>query len=293
LQQRPQKLADTFTVAVAQTAPHLGDVEGNLLGIEQAVSAARAKGARLVLLPELALTGYALQDAVAAVALRADSPRLAEIATLSQGCALVLGFVEEGGRGTFHNSALIAVDGRIVAIHRKRHLPTYALFDEGRFFKPGRGITLFDLNGWRLGILICEEAWYPQTVHEVADAGAEALLVLANGPGRGVLAGERWQTQDAWRELVRFYARLYLVPVFLANRTGVEEGLFFGGCSAVVEAGGRVAAEGPLFDEALLFGELSRAALRRARMRSPGRPVEPPPAFDTLLFPPAAEHAHR
>jgi NAD+ synthase (glutamine-hydrolysing) len=212
---------------------------------------------------------------VADVALRADSPRLAEIAALSRECAFALGFVEEGELGTFHNSALVAAGGRILAIHRKRHLPTYALFDEGRFFRPGRGITLVDLHGWKLGLLICEEAWYPQTVHDVAQAGAEALLVLANGPGRGVLAGERWQTQ------------------FLANRTGVEEGLFFGGCSAVVEPGGRVAAEGPLFDETILYGELSRAGLRRARMRNPGRPVEPPPAFDTLLFPPAAEHARR
>ncbi len=281
-----------LTVAVAQTAPRLGDVAGNLQVIERALSAAAAKGAGLTLFPELALTGYALQDAVAAVALSADSPRLAEIAALGRQGAFVLGFVEEGERGTFHNSALVAVDGRVVAIHRKRHLPTYALFDEGRFFKPGHGITLFDLDGWKLGLLICEEAWYPQTVHEVAQAGAEALLVLANGPGRGVGGGARWQTQDAWRELVRYYARVYVVPVFLANRTGVEEGLFFGGCSAVVEPGGRVAAEGPLFDETILYGELSRPALRRARMRSPGRPVEPPPLFDTLLFPPAAEHAH-
>ncbi len=280
-------------VAVAQTAPALGDVSGNLRAIERVLAQARAEGAELALFPELALTGYALQDAVADVALHADSPRLAEIAALSRDCPLVLGFVEEGERGTFHNSALVAAGGRILAIHRKRHLPTYALFDEGRFFRPGRGITLVDLHGWKLGLLICEEAWYPQTVHDVAQAGAEALLVLANGPGRGVLASERWQTQDAWRELVRYYARIYVVPVFLANRTGVEEGLFFGGCSAIVEPGGRVAAEGPLFDETVLYGELSRAGLRRARMRNPGRPVEPPPAFDTLLFPPAAEHARR
>jgi predicted amidohydrolase len=284
---------DKLTVAVAQTAPALGDVSGNLRAIERVLAEARAAGAELALFPELALTGYALQDAVADVALRADSPRLAEIAALSRECAFALGFVEEGELGTFHNSALVGAGGRILAIHRKRHLPTYALFDEGRFFRPGRGITLVDLHGWKLGLLICEEAWYPQTVHDVAQAGAEALLVLANGPGRGVLAGERWQTQDAWRELVRYYARIYVVPVFLANRTGVEEGLFFGGCSAVVEPGGRVAAEGPLFDETILYGELSRAGLRRARMRNPGRPVEPLPAFDTLLFPPAAEHARR
>jgi predicted amidohydrolase len=284
---------NSLTVAVAQTAPRLGDVAANLQAIEGVLAATAGRGARLTVFPELALTGYALQDAVADVALSAAGPRLARIAALSRTGAFALGFVEEGEPGTFHNSALVAVDGRLAAVHRKRHLPTYALFDEGRFFKAGHGITLFDLDGWKLGLLICEEAWYPQTVHEVVEAGADALLVLVNGPGRGVTAGPRWQTQDAWRELVCFYARTYLVPVFLVNRTGVEEGLFFGGCSAVVEAGGRVAAEAPLFDEAILYGELSRPALRRARMRSPGRPVEPLPAFDTLLFPPAAAHANR
>ena len=283
----------SLSVAVAQTAPRLGDVRGNLRAIEEVLATAAARGARLTLFPELALTGYALQDGVADVAIAPDAPALLEIAARSRESAFVLGFVEEGESGTFHNSALVAVDGRPVAVHRKRHLPTYALFDEGRFFKPGRGITVVDLEGWRLGVLICEEAWYPQTVHEVVDAGADALLVLSNGPGRGVTGGPRWLTQDAWRELVRFYARTYLVPVFLANRTGVEEGLFFGGSSVVVEAGGRVSEEAPLFAEAILYGELSRPALRRARMRSPGRPTDPPPAFDRLLFPPAADHAFR
>jgi predicted amidohydrolase len=280
-------------VAIAQTAPRLGDIAHNSVEIERTLGAARSRGARLVLFPELGLTGYCLQDAVAAVGLRRDDPQLEDLAALSRDVAFVLGFVEEGESGTFHNSALIAVDGHVAAVHRKRHLPTYALFDERRFFKPGHANTLFELDGWRLGVLICEEAWYPQTVHEVVEAGADALLILANGPGRGVLAGERWQTQQAWTDLVRYYARTYVVPAFLANRTGIEEGLFFGGSSVVVEPGGRVAAEAPLFDEALLFGELSRAALRRARMRSPGRPVEPLPSIDPLLFPPMAEHARR
>lgn len=286
---------DPITVAVAQTAPRLGAIAENLRRIEQLAMEASAAGARLVLYPELALTGYSLQDAVAAVALRASSPKLREVAALSgRGKAdvtLVLGFVEEGENGAFYNSALVARSGSVAAVHRKRHLPTYALFDEGRFFKPGSEVTLFELDGWRLGVLICEETWYPQTVHEVAVRGAEALLVLSNGPGRGIQGGDRWQTQDAWLDLVKHYARTYAVPVFLANRTGVEEGLIFGGCSVVVSPAGRVASEAPLFDEALLTGELSRAALRRARMRNLGRPVEPPPAFDPLLFPPARAFA--
>lgn len=220
-----------------------------------------------------------------------DGPELSEVVRASRATAILTGFVEEGRDGTFYNAALVAIGGRIAAVHRKRHLPTYGLFDEGRFFKPGTSLTVVEWAGWRLGILICEEVWYPQTVRELTGAGAEAVLVLANGPGRGVAGGRRWQTQDAWLDLLCFYARTYALPILFANRTGVEEGLFFGGCSVVIDPSGRVAAEAPLFDVALLTGELSRAALRRARMRNLGRPFEPPPAFDPLLFPPAADHA--
>jgi predicted amidohydrolase len=282
---------DPLPVAVVQTAPRLGALARNLAEIRRAVDEARASGARLAVFPELALTGYQLQDAVAAVALRADGERLAEVAALSGDVALVLGFVEEGTQGGFFNAALVAVDGRVAAVHRKRHLPTYGLFDEGRFFLPGEGPTTFDLEGWRLGVLICEEAWHPETVHGLVTGGAEALLILANGPGRGVQGGPRWQTQDAWLELVRYYARTYAVPALLANRTGVEEGLFFGGCSAIVQPSGRVAAEAPLFDPALLAGALSRGALRRARLRHQGRPVGAPPGIDPLFLPPAAGDA--
>lgn len=278
-----------LTVAIAQTAPRLGVVSWNLGEIERMAESARGGGARLVVYPELALTGYAVQDAVSTVALGRSDPRLRAIADMSRGLALVVGFVEEGPNGSFYNAAAIVRDGDIVTIHRKRHLPTYALFDEGRFFEPGAEATLFDVDGWRLGVLICEEAWYPATVDELVMAGAEGLVIAAAGPGRGIERGPRWRTQESWLDLVRHYARVYALPVLLANRTGVEEGLFFGGCSALIEPDGTVACQAALFDEALITGRLSRAALRRARMRNPGRPAAP--RFDSLLFPPAAVFA--
>ncbi|MCA1572136.1 MAG: nitrilase-related carbon-nitrogen hydrolase [Gemmatimonadota bacterium] len=280
---------DPLPVALAQTAPLLGAVDANVAELERVLEDARRAGAELVVFPELALTGYALRDAVADVALPRGE-RLEAIAALGRGLAFTAGFVEQGSDGAFYNAALVAVDGRVAAVHRKRHLPTYGLFDEGRFFKAGASATLVDARGWRLGVLVCEEAWYPRTVDEIATTGgAEALLVLANGPGRGVQGGTRWQSQDAWLDLVRYYARTYSVPVLLVNRTGVEEGLFFGGCSALVDPGGRVAAEAPVFEPALLLGELSRAALRRARLRNHGRPLAPPQP-DPTMFPPTAAH---
>jgi predicted amidohydrolase len=283
----------SLTVAVAQTAARLGNLRENLGDTLRLTASARDRGAGLVLFPELALTGYSLQDAVAATALRPhdDDPWLGELVGSIGETAVVVGFVEEGLNGAFYNSALVAYAGRIVAVHRKRDLPTYGLFDEARFFKPGTGPTLFELAGWRFGLLICEEAWYPARVQELVEAGAEALLILSAGPGRGVEAGERWQTQDAWRDLVRYYARTYTLPALLANRTGIEEGLLFGGCSAIFSPSGRLMTEAPIFEEALLTAELSRSSLRRARMRNPGRPLPPPPPFDPLLFPPAATHA--
>ncbi len=133
----------TFRIAAAQMVPRLGDIEANLAQYEAQLRAARDGGVDLLVFPELSLTGYFLKDMVSTVALRLDSPQVRKLSALSRQTAFVAGLVEETDDFRFHNSAVYFEDGKIRHVHRKVYLPTYGLFDEGRYFARGREIRSF------------------------------------------------------------------------------------------------------------------------------------------------------
>src|SRR5690606_20164253 len=125
---------------------------------------------------------------------------------------IVAGCIEAAPRGPFNTAAVLHA-GRVHFRHRKLYLPTYGMFDEGRWF--GRGTTL-DVwtapNGWRIGLLVCEDFWHPGLIYALASRGIDALLVQAAGPGRGVWDGSahgRFASADAWERIARTTAQLY------------------------------------------------------------------------------------
>src|SRR5262245_27452285 len=120
------------TVALAQIAPKLGHVRANLTRHLEIIDRARAAGADLVVFPELSLTGYDLQDLVPEVAVSRDAEVLTRLAQASRDIDLVVGFVEEDPQHRFYNAAAYLSAGAVVHVHRKLHLPTYGLFQEGR-----------------------------------------------------------------------------------------------------------------------------------------------------------------
>src|SRR5258706_687229 len=132
-----------FTAAAAQVAPRLGNVEANMAMYEEQVREARGQGVDLLVFPELSLTGYFLKDMVSTVALRLDSPEVEKLRELSRGIGLVAGLVEETPEFRFFNSAVYFEDGVLRHVHRKIYLPTYRLFDEGRYFARGDRIRSF------------------------------------------------------------------------------------------------------------------------------------------------------
>src|SRR3954469_7804947 len=124
-------------VALAQIAPDLGRVDENLVRHRALIDEAREAGAKLVVFPELGLTGYVLQDLSAEIAMRLDDRRLAELAAATSGMSAVVSFVEESGDHRLYIAAALLEDGEIRHVHRKLFLPTYGLFDERRFFGAG------------------------------------------------------------------------------------------------------------------------------------------------------------
>jgi predicted amidohydrolase len=260
-----------YRIALAQLAPRLGEVDANLELAAGWLRRAAAEGARLTVFPELALTGYLLSDLVPEVAMRADDPRLAELSRGAPGMLVAIGFVEETDDHRYANSAALLRDGDLVALHRKVYLPTYGLFDEGRFTRPGDRIRTHDVGEplGRIGLSVCEDFWHPSLPMLQAQDGASLLVNIAAGPARapGSAAGTR--AISGWQRMQETYALLGTVAVAFCNRVGNEEGLTFWGGSRLLAADGSPVAEGPLYEEALVVGALETDDVRMQRYSLP------------------------
>lgn len=261
-----------FRVALAQTAPRLGDLEGNLARHAELLREARGGGADLVVFPELGLTGYLLQDLAAEVAMRLDDRRLAALAAATEGCSAVVSFVEESGDHRLFIAAALLEDGRVRHVHRKVHLPTYGLFDERRFFAAGDALRAVPSRlGIGLGLAICEDFWHLGTAQLLALDGAQVLVNVSSSPGRDLAAShaEGLGTATSWRTLLRTYAQLTTSVVVFCNRVGVDESISFWGGSEVIGPGGETLGQAPLHEEALVFADVAPADVRRERIALP------------------------
>ncbi|MEX0630512.1 MAG: nitrilase-related carbon-nitrogen hydrolase [Chloroflexota bacterium] len=258
-------------VALAQVAPHLGEVAANLEMAAERVRAAAAEGAELVVFPELALTGYLLSDLVPEVAMPATDPRLAAVSRQAPGILVAIGFVEETAEHRYANSAALLRDGELVGLHRKVYLPTYGMFDEGRFTRPGDRIRTTEVGEplGRVGLSICEDFWHPSLPLLQAQDGAALLVNLAAGPARAPGSAAGLAAIAGWHKMQETYALLGTVAVAFCNRVGNEEGLTFWGGSRLIGPGGGVLAEAPLYEEALVVGSLDTDDLRMQRYQLP------------------------
>ena len=258
-------------IALAQLAPRLGRVDDNLELARGWLRRGAADGAQLVAFPELALTGYLLSDLVPEVAMRADDPRLAALSREAEGVLLAIGFVEETDGHRFCNSAALLRDGELIGVHRKVYLPTYGMFDEARFTRPGDRIRTHAVGEplGRIGLSICEDFWHASLPMLQALDGASLLVNLAAGPARAPGSSAGLAAIAGWHKMQDTYALLGTVAVAFCNRVGNEEGLTFWGGSRLLRADGSTVAEGPLYEEALVVGSIDSDDLRMQRYGLP------------------------
>jgi predicted amidohydrolase len=262
----------TLTIALAQVAPRLGAVDVNLATHHALLEDARAKGAELVVFPELGLTGYQLQDLAAEVAMRLDDPRLAALAGATRGLSTIVSFVEESADHRLFIAAALLEDGELRHVHRKLFLPTYGLFDERRFFAPGDMLRAVPSRlGVGLGIAVCEDFWHLTVPQILALDGAQILVNISSSPGRDLAATNEvgLGTATSWRTLMRTYAQLTTSFVVFCNRVGVDESISFWGGSEVIAPTGQALFSAPLYDEGLYTVEVSLADIRRERIALP------------------------
>jgi predicted amidohydrolase len=263
-------------LVVAQTNPVLGDLRANLEDHLQRVEAAAGK-ADLILFPELSLTGYFLRDQVDEVALVPDDALLHPLVERSKRISIAFGFVERSREGRLYNALAFLEDGRLLGVHRKVHLVTYGLFDEGRDFAAGERFRVFESRHGRFGPLICEDMWHMPSAYSYFLDDADAILVASASPARGVDApGPGLASQRTWNVLLSATALLYRTWVAYSSRVGWEDGIGFGGGSRVLDpyANARAALEG--LEPGSVNATMDSAILRRARNELPLRRDEKP-----------------
>ncbi len=258
-------------LALAQINSKLGNIPANLEKHLALAKQAFQDGADLLVFPELSLTGYVLQDLVPTISCRprSDDPVFKELINASRDIDLVVGFVDEDTRHRFYIASAYISQGEVVHVHHKVYLPTYGLFDEGRFFAPGDLVRAFNTRFGRFGMLICEDFWHASPPYILWQDGADMLLFSSASPGRG-LNGEPKLDSSAWVEHInRAYASLFTIFIAHANRTGFEDGLNFWGGSTVFDPNGKLVAQAPYFEEALTITEIDLNQLHRTRARLP------------------------
>lgn len=251
--------------------PRLGDVAANVEKHLALVDEAAAQGAGLLVFPELSLTGYNVQDLAQEVALvpASDHPLFGRLMAASHRLDLVVGFVERDRRGQIYTAGAYLSGGRVVHVHRKVYLPTYALFDEGRYFAWGGSVRAFDAGLGRAGLLICEDFWHASPPYLLWLDGADLLLFTSASPGRGLGQTDRLDSTRFVELVNQAYASLFGNFVVHANRVGWEDGINFWGGSTIFGPNGELVAQAPYFEETLLVAEIDLAAIRRARARLP------------------------
>ncbi len=225
-------MSKNLKILVAQLNPVVGDINGNLTLAREAYAEAADKGVDLLVLSELFILGYPAEDLVlkpAAVDLSMRAVQELAVET-SGGPAVIIGSPWLDG-GKRHNSAVLLKGGKVAGRYDKRELPNYGVFDEKRIFDPGEGpLPVFELNGVRVGIAICEDIWYPRVPSALAEAGAEMLVVPNGSPWRRTVQVERHTSFSAWTKTG--------VPYLFVNQVGGQDELVFDGASYAVDFDG-------------------------------------------------------
>jgi NAD+ synthase (glutamine-hydrolysing) len=236
-------MSESLRIALAQLDLLVGDVQGNAARvIESARAAHRDTQADLVAFPELTLSGYPPEDLLFHRGFRRQiESGLEEVCRQVAGPAVMVGYPEYT-RSTIYNSAALIADGAIAAIHRKAELPNYKVFDEKRYFHAGAQPTVVECKGFRVGLLVCEDIWEPESAQLARSDRAELLVVINASPYERNKQRER-------ESVVRARVADVALPIAYVNMVGGQDELVFDGNSFVMDAEGNVVMRAPAFKE--------------------------------------------
>lgn len=262
-------------IGIAQVNPAVGDIEGNAQLILKTAREAAQKKCDLVLFPELALTGYPPEDLILKPAFIEDNERaLARISRQISGLAAVIGFIEGHAAGVCFNAAAWIEKGRISGIYRKRQLPNYGVFDEKRYFAPGKTAFVKKLKGFRVGLTICEDIWIMgNQLKSLKAQRPELVLNLSASPFH---AGKLPVRHDVAVNAARYLS----APLIYCNMVGGQDELVMDGGSFVAAPQGKIPFQSPSFKESLFVVEAEKERSKSISFKSleaavpPLKPIE-------------------
>jgi NAD+ synthase (glutamine-hydrolysing) len=246
-------------IALAQLNTIVGDLPGNTALVEGAIQDAKTAGAALVLVPELAITGYPPEDLLLKEHLLAAAREQVDaIAGRTHGIVAIVGFPER--KEDVFNSAAVLADGKVQAIYRKLRLPNYGVFDELRYFQSGTTPMVIEVDGVTVGLTICEDIWMPGApATPEALAGARLIVNISASPFHAGKAVAR-------EGMIAQRARDNLVAIAFCAQVGGQDELVFDGSSVVVDHMGVAIARSPQFRPDLLVCDVDTAAAGSARL---------------------------
>jgi len=278
-------------IALAQINTTVGDFAGNIDRILKYAGCARERGADLVVFPELAVCGYPPRDLVERPDfIRRSESELQRLAGLLPPIPTVVGYVRRShasqGKAAADAAAWIE-GGRVVVDYTKILLPFYDVFDESRYFEPGKSSVVREFNGFKLGITVCEDVWNDKhfwrrqryernPVEECVRAGANLLLNIASSP----YSKEKLQLRH---DMLKSIADTWHIPVVYVNQVGGNDQLVFDGCSMAFNARGEICARARSFEEDLVIFEARSPRLPEEegdKVRSGPLEIRPAPASE-------------
>jgi len=256
-------MTQSLRIAMAQFDFPVGDVAGNAARIAEMIAFARDEfAADIVLFPELALSGYPPEDLLYRPAfLRECEAAMTRLAQAATGIVAVVGWPQSAG-SVVYNAASVLRDGGIAATYRKRELPNYAVFDERRWFDvdPDREDCVFEVNGVPVGVLVCEDLWFPEPIAATVGKGAQLVLV----PNASPYEHDKHAERDA---LLARRARETGAGIVYLNLVGGQDALVFDGASLVADGDGHVHPAAVAFDEQWLVVEYEPESRRFAPLQ--------------------------
>src|SRR5882724_2333736 len=256
-----------FRVGLGQINPTVGDFEGNVQKIVEAIERARALGCQLVAFPELAVPGYPPEDLLFKPAfIEANRKALDVVTRASRGLTVVVGFVDK--RDDIFNAAAILHDGACAGVYHKQYLPNYGVFDENRYFQAGTEAPVFAVGETSFAVNICEDIWYPTgPTTRQALAGAELVVTINASPYH---AGKGHQRE----RMIATRAADDVVCLAFVNMVGGQDELVFDGGSLIVNERGEPVARGRQFAEDFVVADLDLDAVFHARLHDSRRRKE-------------------
>ncbi|WP_423062472.1 NAD+ synthase [Candidiatus Paracoxiella cheracis] len=235
-----------LTVVAAQIDLLVGDIEGNADRIiESAKKAYHDSKADLIMFPELAITSYPPEDLLLRPGLyRRVHNALKKIAENVKHGTLIVGYPDQI-EGKRYNKAAIIQNGEVITSYAKQELPNYTVFDEKRYFEAGHEPCVIKIKGVNVGIIICEDLWHDEPIHQSIQAGAEIIACINASPFAQDKAHAR-------RDLLTLQATKTNVPIIYLNLIGGQDELVFDGGSMVFDQHGKLAQQAPYFEENLM-----------------------------------------